>query len=155
MVEYGSSTGTLFDSNSNKCLMIRPTLPADTPTLLTIAERTKVFKPLEQVALREVLNDYHESPQEHQCYTEEAEGVIRGMIYFAPAAMTDRVWYLYWIFVNKDIQAKGRLILIETSGLPYYELTRQFYLKHGYELHAEVKDFYEDGDNLRASNKMS
>jgi len=39
--------------------------------------------------------------------------------------------------------------------LPYYELTRQFYLKHGYELHAEVKDFYEDGDNLRASNKMS
>jgi GNAT superfamily N-acetyltransferase len=151
--------------------MIRPTLPADTPTLLTIAERTKVFKPLELVALREVLDDYHASPREHQSYTEEADGVIRGLVYFAPAAMTDRVWYLYWIFVDKDIQAKGlgsqllqycerkireadgRLILIETSGLPHYALTRQFYLKHQYELHAVVKDFYEDGDDLNIFRK--
>ena len=35
--------------------MIRPTVPADTPTLLTLTQGTGVFKPLEIEALREVL----------------------------------------------------------------------------------------------------
>ena len=35
--------------------MIRPTVPEDTPILLDLAEGTGVFKPLEIVALREVL----------------------------------------------------------------------------------------------------
>lgn len=151
--------------------MIRPTTPADTPALLDIATRTRFFKPHELVALREVLDDYHDEPNDHQAYTYEKDGRILGFVYFAPAAMTDRVWYLYWIFVEKETQAKGigshlltfaekevrdaqgRLLLIETSGLPYYEPTRLFYLKHGYELHAVVKDFYEDGDDLNIFRK--
>ena len=39
--------------------MIRPTVPDDTPALLEIARGTGVFKPLEIVALHEVLDDYH------------------------------------------------------------------------------------------------
>lgn len=151
--------------------MLRPTLPQDTPPLIDIATRTKFFKPHELVALREVLDDYHAKPGEHQSYTYEQEARTLGLVYFAPAAMTDRVWYLYWIFVEKETQTKGigsqmllfaeqairqaqgRLLLIETSGLPYYEPTRAFYLKHGYELHAVVKDFYEDGDDLNIFRK--
>ena len=38
--------------------------------------------------------------------------------------------------------------MIETSSLPQYELTRKFYLKHGYEQHAVLKDFYTDGDDM-------
>ena len=151
--------------------MIRPTLPGDTPALLDIAERTQVFKPHELVALREVLDDYHNAPGEHQAYTFESNDKILGFVYIAPAAMTDRTWYLYWIFVDKHTQAKGigshllgfaesqvreargRIMLIETSGLPYYQLTRTFYLKHGYELDATVRDYYEDGDDMNVFRK--
>lgn len=151
--------------------MIRPTLPSDTPALLAVAERTQVFKAHELVALREVLDDYHNAPGLHQAYTFESNGQNIGLVYFAPAAMTDRTWYLYWIFVEKTTQAKGigsqllafaeaearkqgaRLMLIETSGLPYYQLTRAFYLKHNYDLDAVIHDYYEDGDDMNVFRK--
>ncbi len=42
----------------------------------------------------------------------------------------------------------GRLIVLETSGLPTYEPTRKFYLATGYTLEATLKDFYSPGDDL-------
>jgi ribosomal protein S18 acetylase RimI-like enzyme len=149
--------------------MIRPTVPADTPWLLDIARGTGVFKPMEIQALNEVLDDYHDSMQAegHVSVTFEQSGQILGFAYYAPAAMTDRTWYLYWIAVSKTTHARGigskllrhveedirtthrgRLLLIETSSLPHYDLTRRFYLKHGYEQPATLPDFYADGDNL-------
>jgi ribosomal protein S18 acetylase RimI-like enzyme len=149
--------------------MIRPTTPADTPHLLAIAEGTGVFKPMEIQALKEVLDDYHQSNQDegHQCVTYEQAGTVIGFAYWAPAAMTDRTWYLYWIAVSKTTHARGiggkllrhveedirtarrgRLLLIETSSLPHYDLTRRFYLKHGYEQPTTLPDFYADGDSL-------
>ena len=148
--------------------MIRPTVPADTPDLLTLTQATGVFKDMEITALQEVLDDYHSTniTLGHQCVTLEDKERIMGFAYFAPAAMTDRTWYLYWIAVRKQTQArglghkllmftenaireaKGRILLIETSGLPHYDLTRKFYLKNGYEEEARLRDFYSDGDNL-------
>jgi ribosomal protein S18 acetylase RimI-like enzyme len=73
---------------------------------------------------------------------------------------------LYWIAVSPHLQARGigtvllrhaeedirrrqgRLFLIETSSLPHYDLTRRFYLKHGYEQGAVLRDFYADGDDM-------
>src|SRR5579883_580522 len=120
--------------------MIRPTTPADTPILLTLTEGTRVFKPIEIEALKEVLDDYHASSHAHghQSITYEQNGQVIGFAYYAPAAMTDRTWYLYWISVTKDIQTRGvgtqllqhvendirqkggRLLLIETSSLAHY-----------------------------------
>ncbi|MCI0461571.1 MAG: GNAT family N-acetyltransferase [Gemmataceae bacterium] len=148
--------------------MIRPTVPSDTPALLALAQGTGVFKPLEIQALQEVLDDYHGETQAlgHRSVTHEQDGQVIGFAYYAPAAMTDRTWYLYWIAVNKPIQAKGigtallhhaeddvrqaqgRLFLIETSSLPHYEPTRRFYLKHGYEQAAVLRDYYADGDDM-------
>ena len=52
-------------------------------------------------------------------------------------------------YSEEQIQkANGRLYLIETSSLPQYEQTRKFYLKHGYEQHAVLKDYYADGDDM-------
>jgi ribosomal protein S18 acetylase RimI-like enzyme len=147
--------------------MIRPTLPSETDVLLKIATGTGVFKPLEILALKEVLDDYHAmNPEEgHRAVTFEQEGQTIGFAYYAPTPMTDRTWHLYWIFVSKDIQARGvgqqllkfaeddiiasggRLFLIETSALPSYDLTRKFYLKHNYEQAATIRDFYSDGDH--------
>jgi ribosomal protein S18 acetylase RimI-like enzyme len=148
--------------------MIRPTQPGDTEALVEIARGTGVFKPHEVETLNEVLTDYHATMHKegHRAVTFEKDGQILGLAYFAPAAMTDRTWYLYWIAVTKATQARGigttllhytekeiqkqngRLYLIETSSLPQYEKTRKFYVKHGYEQHAVIKDFYTDGDDL-------
>ena len=148
--------------------MIRPTVPSDTPTLVSLAEGTGVFKPMEIVALREVLDDYHDEmhKQGHRSVTFAKDEVILGFAYYAPTAMTDRTWHLYWIAVTKhshargvgsqllrhveeDIRrANGRQLLIETSSLPHYELTRRFYLKHGYEKACVQPDYYADGDDM-------
>jgi ribosomal protein S18 acetylase RimI-like enzyme len=148
--------------------MIRPTVPTDTPVILQIAEGTGVFKPHEITALNEVISDYHAAApnRDHCAVTYEKDGRVIGFAYYAPAAMTDRTWYLYWIAVAKQTQARGvggyllkhaeedirkqngRVLFIETSSLPHYELTRKFYLKHGYEVTAVLKDYYSDGDDM-------
>jgi ribosomal protein S18 acetylase RimI-like enzyme len=153
--------------------MIRPTAPADTPALLALATSTGVFKPLEIEALQEVLDDYHAVNHtfNHRSVVCEVAGRPVGFAYHAPAAMTDRAWYLYWIavdpgrqgqglggemlrYVEEDIRrAGGRLLLIETSSLPHYDLTRRFYAKQGYDEAARVADFYADGDSMVVFSK--
>ena len=52
-------------------------------------------------------------------------------------------------FLEDDIlKERGRILLIETSSLPHYDLTRRFYLKHGYDQTAQLRDFYADGDDM-------
>ncbi len=153
--------------------MIRPTSPTDTETLVPLAQETGVFKPHEIRALREVLDDYHSTTQQlgHRCVTFEQAGKILGFAYYAPAAMTDRTWYLWWIAVTRQTQArgiggkllkhieedithlKGRVMFIETSSLAHYDLTRKFYLKHAYEVAATLPDYYADGDHMMVFRK--
>jgi GNAT superfamily N-acetyltransferase len=155
--------------------VIRPTVPEDTSALVALADETAMFKPAELQALREVLDDYHAANRflGHCCVTQEEDGRIVAFAYYAPAAMTDRTWYLYWIAVRKDLQARGvggallryvendirhlhdgRILLIETSSLPHYEPTRRFYLKHGYEQLAMLRDYYADGDDMVVFRKL-
>ncbi len=148
--------------------MIRPTVPGDSQALLALAQRTGVFKAHEIQALDEVLTDYHATNKrlDHVSVTFEEHGEILGFAYYAPASMTDRTWYLYWIAVTKQTQARGiggklmghveqdirnkrgRMLLIETSSLPYYDLTRKFYVKHDYHQAAVIADFYAAGDDM-------
>jgi ribosomal protein S18 acetylase RimI-like enzyme len=148
--------------------MIRPALPADTPALKALTAATGVFKPHEVEALQEVLDDYHAgtSGEDHVAIVDERHGQVVGYAYYAPDIMTDRSWFLYWIAVARDTQARGigsallrhaeadvhkrngRLMFIETSSLPHSELTRKFYLKHGYTITGVLRDFYCDGDEM-------
>lgn len=148
--------------------MIRPTSPQDTGPLIVLTRQTGMFKPLEIQALREVLDDYFATTRDegHLCVSAEHEGQIVGFAYYAPAAMTEGSWHLWWIAVSKerqgggigqellryleeDIRArKGRVLFIETGSLPHYERTRRFYVKNGYEKHALLKDFYARGDDM-------
>jgi ribosomal protein S18 acetylase RimI-like enzyme len=154
--------------------MIRPTTHEDTPALRAMTEGTGLFSAIDLAALDEVLNDYHDEAagQGHRCVTYEQDGEAIGFAYYAPAPMTDRTWHLWWIVVSKQIQARGvgtqllkyaedgvraeggRLLIVETSGLPSYELTRRFYLKHGYEHAATLKDFYADGHDMVIYRKV-
>ena len=148
-------------------MTIRPVDPADTPELVRLATATAVFKPLELETLVEVLDDYHDHNREHgHCADLAEQDDLAGFSYYAPAAMTDRSWYLYWLAVDPARQgqgvgkelldraeaairsAGGRLLVIETSGLAHYEPARRFYAKCGYRSDGRVVDFYADGDDM-------
>jgi ribosomal protein S18 acetylase RimI-like enzyme len=133
-----------------------------------MAEKTGVFKRIEIVALREVLDEYVAQPggDGYHCYCCEKEGQILGFACHGPNTMTDRTWDLFWIVVSKETQARGigsrllhfveddirqrngRLLVIETSSQHSYEPTRRFYRKHGYDQPAVIPDFYADGDSI-------
>ena len=147
--------------------MLRPITPDDTPALCAMTDATEFFKPAEVETLEEVLNEYHDiyAEQGHKAWGWEEGGKLLGFTYHAPAIMTDRAWYLYWIVVEKGLQGKGlgrkmlaaveddirnengRLLIVETSSIPLYEPTRQFYLRCGYTQAATVTDYYADGDS--------
>ena len=153
--------------------MIRPALPTDTPRLLALTAGTGVFKPYEIDVLEELLDEYHAGALgvEHTAVVllsgppEHPDSIV-GYAYYAPDVMTDRSWYLYWIAIDQsrrgsglgtrvmqhveaDIrQRQGRLLFIETSSLPHSEPTRRFYLKQGYEINGQLRDFYSDGDDM-------
>lgn len=149
--------------------MIRSITPADTAVLVALTEATGLFKPLEIVALGEVLDDYFAENQAagHVAIACEDAGGIVGFAYYGPAPMTLGTWQLWWIAVQKSQQGRGvgsrlvrhveddiranhhgRVLFIETGSLPHYELTRRFYHKLGYEQHALLKDFYAAGDSM-------
>ncbi len=83
-----------------------------------------------------------------------------GIVYFAPERMTEGTWNLYLIAVHAERQGQGigsklikhvestlaaegnRILLVETSGNPDFELTRQFYLNNNYTLEARIREFY-------------
>jgi GNAT superfamily N-acetyltransferase len=147
--------------------MIRETLESEKMELLAIARRTNMFRGIEIDALGEVIDDYFKTGRAdgHRAITFEHEGDPIGFAYYAPTPMTYGTWHLYWIFVETTLQAQGvgtrmllqaendvrdaggRLLLIETSSVPWYDLTRKFYIKHGYDPIAVIKDFYKDGDD--------
>src|SRR5438094_750095 len=66
------------------CVMLRPTVPEDTPLLLALTEQTGMFKPMEVQALREVFDDYFafERDNGHFGFTEEQDGRLVGFTYY-------------------------------------------------------------------------
>ena len=85
-----------------------------------------------------------------------------GLAYFAPEKMTNGTWNILLIAVRSSYQGKGVgkklvesienilknkkvcLLLIETSGLPEFEKSRQFYL-NGFVKEATIRDYYQNG----------
>lgn len=144
--------------------MIRPTVPADAPRLVDLTAATGFFRPDEIDTLGGVLADYFAGPGEHACFT-SANGAIDGYVYIGPEEMADRTWYVWWIAVDPAAQGRGagrellrfaegeagrrggRVLFIETSGLPQYDSTRRFYQRNGYDREAVLRDYYRDGDD--------
>lgn len=151
--------------------MIRPTTPDDTTALLAIAD-TIGFQPNELAQLREMLVDYFRNSSQDSSDGEpfwltdddERDGPV-GVAYCEPERMTDRTWNLQLIAIRPDRQGQGRgaallryleqtllarggrILLVETSGLPGFEGTRKFYGKSGYGEEARIRDFYAAGDD--------
>jgi ribosomal protein S18 acetylase RimI-like enzyme len=95
-----------------------------------------MFPANETDALAKVLEDYFAGNLDdgHAWITDEEEGELRGVAYYAPAMMADGTWYVYMIGIRPEYQGQGRgktlmlhventlrasgqrLLLVETSG---------------------------------------
>lgn len=144
--------------------MIRLATLDDQQALMAIAKAINLFTPPELEALGEMLAGYFEGDSDSFWITYD-DGEPRGVAYCAPEVYADGVWNLYFIAVHPDYQGQGiggkmlryvekmlaergdRLLLVETSGLPDFEKTREFYRKNGYEEEARIRDYYKEGDD--------
>ncbi len=151
---------------SRRQITIRPGRIEDEAVVLRFIERTGFFRPIELDIAREVFTDaaYNRPGCTYQSYVAQLEGRPVGWICFGVTPCTLGTFDMYWIAVDPDRQREGigrqlssfaeeeikkqsgRLIVVETSGMPRYEPTRKFYEKNGYYLAAEVPDFYAAGD---------
>ena len=134
-----------------------------------ITTNTTVFNHEEVECVDELWDEYLAVGSEKSGYfflVEKEGDLVLGFACYGPRALTDRTYDLYWIAVNPDARRGGvgrkllsateeairklggRLLIVETSGLPKYEPTRAFYLATGYHLEATLKDFYSEGDDL-------
>ncbi|MGD1912494.1 MAG: GNAT family N-acetyltransferase [Rivularia sp. (in: cyanobacteria)] len=150
----------------NSTLTIRLAKPDDTEAIMNLANVIGLFEGEELEVLGDMLGGYFEGSlgEGHSWAVCEDAGVV-GVAYFAPEQYAYGVYNLYFIAVHPKHQGKGygtavlkyvektlrekgdRLLLVETSGLPNFELTRKFYRKQGYEEEAKIRDYYKPGDD--------
>lgn len=144
-------------------LNIRSVTPQDTDTLKTIIDANELFP---GDLLDDMLTDFFTNPSTQDIWlTGEADKVPVAVAYCAPERMTEGTYNLYLIAVHPDHQGQGvgsammkyvedllrsreaRILLVETSGLPEFELTRTFYDRCHYQREAVIRDFYREGED--------
>ncbi len=144
---------------------IRPAQPADKSALLDLAVATGLFQSNELGELEGMLDEFFAGNLEDHFWIADDDDGIKAAAYYAPEMMTSGTWNLYFIGVLPNQQGKGRgekilkyveetlrargerILLIETSGLDNFELTRKFYLKNGYDEEARIREFYQAGED--------
>jgi GNAT superfamily N-acetyltransferase len=139
----------------------------DKPALMALLRGLSEFKPAEVVVAEEVIDSYLADPAGSGYNTLVAKDgpAIRGYICYGPTPLTEGTWDIYWLAVaageqgkgvggaliayaeDRIIEARGRLIIIETSSQEDYEKSRRFYSNRGYETIAHLPDFYAPGDD--------
>jgi len=151
-------------------MRVRALRPDDRPCIEQLLRETQVFTEAEIAIALELIDIYLNVPgqRDYQLYVAaDEQDVAQGYVCFGPTPLTDALWDLYWIAVAparhhqgigtkllhfveaqvRDPGVAGRRLLIETSSLPRYDPTRQFYLRHGYVELTRIPDFYAIGDD--------
>lgn len=142
--------------------------PEDAPAIERLATGTGVFTADEIHVVNEMLDEFFDpQPRDDHTFLIYRNGNpndVAGFACYGPTPLTDRVWDLYWICVDRATQRHGigsqllmrieqqlraqnaRAIFLETSDSDEYASAREFYSRHGYECVAHIADFYAVGD---------
>jgi ribosomal protein S18 acetylase RimI-like enzyme len=140
----------------------------DRASLLSMLIKTRSFTSAEIDVAMElidiVLKDQIQKDYQIYCMVDDQDQAI-GYICYGPTPMTQGTFDLYWIAVDPDFQKqgvgsnlldflgkvvkelKGRMILADTSFIPHYEKTQNFYLRNGFQEVARVPDYYYPGND--------
>lgn len=116
--------------------------------------------------LDDMIFDYLSNPESEEIwFTSLSNNNIIGLGYCTPKKFTDGTYNLLAIAVRKELQGKGigrqmigfieqllkekskRILIIETSSDPQYQLTREFYKNLNYRQEATIQDFWKEGEN--------
>lgn len=143
--------------------MIRKAIPTDQSALMDVTRATGIFDAGELEFFDDMITkSFNGDMPGHDWLVLDDHGII-GVAYYAPEVMADNVWNLWFLGVHPDHQGQGhggkllravegavrdhaaRLLLIETSGVDAFALTRKFYVKNGYEEEARIREYYEAG----------
>ncbi|MGG5811669.1 N-acetyltransferase family protein [Falsiroseomonas sp. CW058] len=154
---------TTAPPGSNQAAEIRPLVAGDLPGAKRVIDGTGLF-PSEM--LDEMVSAYlaGTAGEEFWLTAADADGPV-GLAYCAPERMTEGTWNTLLIAVHPERQGQGagralmrrveeelagrggRLLLVETSGLPEFDGTRAFYRGLGYEEEARIRGFYRAGED--------
>ncbi|MEM9334748.1 MAG: GNAT family N-acetyltransferase [Pseudomonadota bacterium] len=138
----------------------RLALPADTPAIKRVVNETNLF-PADM--LGDLIAPFFSDPGcDERWFVVEADEVL-GFAYVRPEPLADGTWNVLAIGVRKDNQGQGlgrslmatveaalsdqRVLIVETSGLPEFARTRQFYLGLDYTLGATLRAYWGPGDD--------
>ena len=145
--------------------MIVKTTQQHQAALLAITEASGKFDADSLAYVADTLDAHWANPQQAIWLTALADEQPIGVAYCAPEPVTNGTWNLLMLWVKDGFEGKGfgralvsgvedelrergaRLLIVETSQLPDFEPARKFYQNYGFKLEAEVKDFFDVGDN--------
>lgn len=148
---------------------IRPVRPEDLPALKAVIEATALF-PAD--LLDGMLASHLAGEANEEIWLTDDTGGPIAIAYCAPERMTQGTWNLYLIAVHPARQAEGRggalireverlvvargahQLLVETSGLPEFQRTRDFYPRCGFAPEAQIRDFYRRGEDKVVFRKI-
>jgi D-alanine-D-alanine ligase len=148
--------------------------PEDRAPLAEILEAIGFFNAQELDVARELVEDRLARGQksDYRFLVLEDEGVVLGYACWGPIPGTQSSAELYWIAVHptRHGQGLGRALLdtteswmarvgrtrvyLDTSMRPQYAPTRAFYLRCGYQIAAELPDFYAPGEGRATFLKL-
>jgi len=148
--------------STQKDCCIRPISDYDLLTLKEIIDANNLFP---SDLLDEMVLNYFNTNDSNEYWFTYDNGKPIAIAYCALEKMTEGTWNLYLIAVHPEHQGVGygtsivqyiektltdrgeRILLVETSALESFEETREFYRKCGYEQEAQIRDFYQAGED--------
>lgn len=153
-------------------MLIRALERQDVEPLRRILDATSVFREEEvEVAVELMEATLGEDDDYIHRTIVDGENTVQGYYCIGPTPMTASTFDLYWIAVDPHYHGKGlgyqlladcertvremhgTLIVVETSSLPKYEMTRKFYTRNNYREAARIRDYYAPGDDLMIYTK--
>lgn len=139
----------------------RPAVAADKAAIIDVLVETDLFP-------CEMLNDLMQpfldgEANEHWFVHDDRDQGVIGFGFLRPEPLAEGTWNLIAIGVRRRAQRNGagrammryaetflsreRILIVETSGTKAFAMTRDFYLKCGYNLEATIRDYWAPEDN--------
>lgn len=145
---------------------LRPVERAHRARLEALVRGTGLFREAEVRTAVELLDEALDGDDDYRFLGAFDGDELVGYACFGPTPDTIGTFDLYWIAVDRQRQGTGigtqlvgaveqmlsadggRLVVVETSSRPEYDLTRRFYETRGYRKSATIPGYYAVGDDL-------